>query len=254
MDPEGRPRFRLPDATRLAGGRVHVWWAFSDRPPVRSTDLARLLSGDEQARAAEFAFPRDRSRFTVGRGLLRIILGAYLGIDPSAVRLSYGASGKAALPTGRSARPLEFRVAYSEGLVVYAVGQGCRLGIDVERIRPLPEADAIAERFFSPAEAVALRALPPEQKRAAYFEIWTCREAYLKATGAGLTRPARNLPVLVAPRGLPTNVSLCGGRRSGAAWSVLAFGPITGYVAALAREGPRPDLEIRELVADGIRD
>src|SRR5206468_1464393 len=103
------------------------------------------------------SFDRDRSRFTVGRGLLRIILGAYLSIDPSAVRFSYGPRGKPALLTQLPAGRLEFSMSYSQGPVVYAVGQGYRLEIDVERIRSMPEAEAIADSFFSPAEASALR-------------------------------------------------------------------------------------------------
>jgi 4'-phosphopantetheinyl transferase len=148
--------------------------------------LARSLSADEQARAGRFRFPEDGARFTAARGILRDILARYSGEEPGRLAFGYGAGGKPFLISQGSALSLEFNVSHSRRIALYAVAHGRAVGVDVEVIRPEMDCERIAERFFTPREAAALRAMPPPVRVAAFFRCWTRKEAYLKATGEGL--------------------------------------------------------------------
>jgi 4'-phosphopantetheinyl transferase len=159
--------------------------------------LSEMLSPEERARADRFHFRRDRDRFVVRHGMLRSILGAYLHLDPRDLRFSLNQHGKPALTdTGGG---LSFSLSHSNALAVYAIGPGPRLGVDVELLRPMPAQRDVAECFFSSREVAALRSLPAPLQSVAFFTCWTRKEAYVKATGEGLTCPLDQFDVSLAP-------------------------------------------------------
>jgi 4'-phosphopantetheinyl transferase len=221
----------------LAADEVHVWQVSLDRPDSSVRRLARLLSPDEGARAKRFVIDRVRRRFVVCRGVLRLILGRYTGAAPGQLRFTYGAHGKPALAPGPGGEVC-FNVSHSDGLALYAVARGREIGVDVERLRPLPGAERIAERFFSIPEQAALQALPAERKLEAFYTCWTRKEAYIKARGDGLGHPLDQFAVSIAP-GEPARLSPAGDGdgREIARWSLEGLPPAPGYVAALAGRG-----------------
>ena len=174
----------------LRPDEVDVWRAaLDDQPDDVVQFLQGLLAADEAQRAAGFYFERDRRRFIVCRGILRILLGRYLGRAPQAIALSYGANGKPALaePAARCAEDtLHFNVAHSEGLALFAFTRAGEVGIDVEHMRDLPDWEQVAEAAFSPHELAQLRACPAARRRDEFFRAWTRQEAVLKALGTGL--------------------------------------------------------------------
>jgi 4'-phosphopantetheinyl transferase len=182
------------DAERLDGGEVRVWSAHLDRLPAAL--LARSLSADEQERARRFHFERDRRRFAAARGLLRHLLGGYLGLDPARLRLRYGPWGKPSLAEDEG---LRFNVSHSGGRALLAFAWRLDVGVDVERIRPVPEAEDLARRYFSPREGADLLRLAEGERQAAFFRCWTRKEAFVKATGDGLSRPLAAFDVTLAP-------------------------------------------------------
>lgn len=237
-DTEWRPPPKTT-SLHLPPDEVHIWRASLDQPPAQVDQLARTLSGDEQRRAARFHFSRDRRRFVVGRGMLRTILGGYLGLPPEAVRFDYGARGKPALAEGSSpARPaLRFNLAHSEELALYAFAWGREVGIDVERVRPLADADAIVSRFFSAREGASWHRLPEEERPAAFFRGWTRKEAYIKAVGDGLALPLDRFDVPLGPEEGQQELCIAGDPAEALRWALVAFTPAAGYPAALAVEG-----------------
>ncbi|MGH7993070.1 MAG: 4'-phosphopantetheinyl transferase family protein, partial [Limisphaerales bacterium] len=164
---------------------IHIFCAPLDLPSARLRQLAETLSADERIRAAHFQFDQDRNRFMAGRGLLREILGWLLRLPPAALIFSYGAHGKPQLAAAPADRWLHFNLAHSDSLAVYAVSCSFEVGVDVERIRHIPEAGQIAAQFFTRSEAAHWRALPPAQQSEFFSDCWTCKEAYLKAIGMG---------------------------------------------------------------------
>jgi 4'-phosphopantetheinyl transferase len=226
-----------PGVVALAGGEVHVWGAVLDQPPSQVLRLAHTLSADEHARADRYFFARDRQHYIVGRGLLRAILGRYLGSEPARLRFAYSSHGKPSLAEPSGGGILHFNVSHSKGLGLYAVARDRQIGVDLERVRPLPDAAQLAERFFSPREYAALRALPAHMRHEAFFNCWTRKEAYVKARGEGLSLPLDQFDVSLA-RGKPARL-LCNERepRDVIRWTLQELTPAPGYAAALAVQG-----------------
>jgi 4'-phosphopantetheinyl transferase len=175
----------------LSNGRIEVWHVKVAAPDILIHQLAPLLSSDENDRAARFQFARHRNAFVVVRGVLRGLLARYTGVSPADVIFEYGPNGKPSLPGSK----IEFNISHTQDIAVLAFTQGCALGIDVECIRPVEQMMQIAARFFSPAEAQELAALPEEQRERAFFLCWTRKEAYIKAVGNGLSMPLNEFQV-----------------------------------------------------------
>lgn len=174
----------------LASDEIDVWSAQLDgHSPEALQRLEALLSPDEADRATRFYFERDRRRFVVARGVLRLLLARYTGRAPEAIALRYGPNGKPALMTDGEAPAIHFNVTHSDGLGLYAFTRAGEVGIDLERIREMPDWESIAEISFSPQELAQLRTCPPERRRDEFFRAWTRQEAALKALGTGLGAP-----------------------------------------------------------------
>jgi 4'-phosphopantetheinyl transferase len=172
----------LPEIFHLFGGKVQVWHCNVNSPPAPVEVLEKLLAEDEKAKARRFHFPRDRDRYILGRGLLRILLGQSLHQEPESLQFVYSAKGKPFLKAGN----LQFNISHSGDAIIYGVSHDRAIGVDVEQIRPLPDALKLAQRFFCPAEWEQIRSLPSDLTSRAFFTAWTRKEAFLKATGDGL--------------------------------------------------------------------
>ena len=216
---------------------VHVWRTGLDQPAAAVALLAESLSGDERDRAARFHFERDRRRFTVARGELRALLGAYLAVPAATIAFDYGSHGKPRLAGALAAGDLRFNVSHSAGVALYAVARGREVGVDVEGHREDFATAEIAERFFSPAERAALAALPPERRCDAFFACWSRKEAYIKARGLGLSLPLDAFDVSLTP-GAPA--ALLATRDDPAErdrWTLRALDPGPGLAGAIAAAG-----------------
>lgn len=208
-------------------------------PSVDIEQALGVLSEDERRRAARYRFPAHRRRFLASRAGLRAILAMYLGRDPRAIELTAGAFGK---PRVADPPGIEFNLAHSGDVALVAVTRGRPVGVDVERMRRGIPYERLAERFFAPSEAAALRRLPPAVRSAGFFACWTRKEAWLKASGQGLERGLPSaLPrfsVSVEPDPVTVAVTLSGGPDEGRRWSLVDLQVGAGYVGAMAVRGP----------------
>jgi 4'-phosphopantetheinyl transferase len=219
---------------------VHVWWATLDQPAAYVDQLISTLSDDERARAARFPNERRLRSFVVARGMLREMVGQYVGTAPAAVQFAYGMHGKPRLVAPAGAETLEFNLAHTHGLVVYAFTRGRCVGVDVERMRTLANAEQLARRFFSRQEHAALTTLPAEERHAAFWACWTRKEAYIKARGNGLAMLRQFSVELASADGQHSLWAEDADR-----WSLYAFTPTADYVAALVAEAPVADVICR---------
>ena len=229
-----------PADLSLPGDEVHVWRSLLNLPTSQLLHLRQTLTADELGRVARFRFQEDRNRFIAARGLLRTILGRYLGLEPGVLRFSYGPFGRPTLaaPFGLSDhRGRDFNLSHSGDLVLFALAQGRKVGVDLERIDPSVEWEPMAERFFSPWENAALRAVPPDVRRQAFFTCWTRKEAYVKARGQGLSLPLDRFDVSVAPGERAMVWATRDDPGEAARWVLRDLATEPGYVAALAVEG-----------------
>lgn len=236
VDPVHSWRFPLPGLV-FSSDHVHVWRASLEQPAARVHQLVQTLSDDERIRAERFRFDRDWRRFIVGRGVLRTILGHYLGVEPGQLQFRYGSRGKPYLAGEFGNCALQFNLAHSHELALYAFTYGREIGIDLEYIRSMPDAEQIGARFFSMRENAALGVFPRSQKLEAFFNCWTRKEAYLKATGDGLARPLDQFDVSLSPGEPARLLHVEGDVQETARWSLQALAPACGYVATLAVEG-----------------
>lgn len=224
-----------PQSLSLSDHEVHIWRANLDLAADRIQPLGETLSADEWRRAERFHFERDRLRFIAGRSILRTILSRYLAGAPGKIEFCYGPRGKPALADTCGEASLCFNLSHSTDLALYAVTRDRRIGVDIERVRAI-EAEQLAQRFFSPREYAAINALPPQQQQTAFFQLWTCKEASLKATGEGIA----GLDQVEVTLGIEEPVQLIqlsGDALSPDNWSIQQLTPAQGYVASFAVEG-----------------
>ena len=225
-----------PPRPRLDGDEVHVWRAALARTPREVEALEGLLSEDELRRAGRFHFRRDRANFVVARGTLREILSLYAGPPPRLLRFDYNAFGKPELAGAHAATRVRFNLSHAGGLALYAVAEGREVGVDVEAVRESVSCEELAASFFSRREVAALLALPARDRRGAFFDCWTRKEAYIKARGEGLSLPLDSFDVSLTP-GEPAALLRTSDERDAAGWTLRELTPGDGYAAAVAVEG-----------------
>jgi 4'-phosphopantetheinyl transferase len=221
----------------LAADEVHVWRIALNRPIEDFEGLRNLLAPEEISRADRFRFEKDRRRFVIVRGLLRLILGRYLDHEPSQLRFDYSDYGKPALAAAQNASGLRFNLSHAHEMALVAVTRDRHVGIDLEHIRPIPEVEQLAERFFSPQENELVRALAGSEKLEAFYQTWTCKEAYIKARGEGLSFPLERFHVVSSPDEATPVLQVEGDPQEASRWSMRVLVPGPGYAAALAVEG-----------------
>jgi 4'-phosphopantetheinyl transferase len=219
---------------KLAPAEVHLWQAkLDDR---LADDLKRFLSADEISRADRFHFAKDRNHFIAARGLLRTLLSAYIGINSDELRFSYAEKGKPSLKeTQQSA--INFNLAHSHGMAIYAFAHDREVGVDLEYIREDLAGEKIAERFFSPREIEMLKSVPAELRKEAFFNCWTRKEAYIKARGEGLSMPLDEFDVSLGPGEPPALLLNHKEPAEVTRWTMRSIPVPSGYVAALVVEG-----------------
>jgi len=178
----------------LPMGEVHVWRGSLERSPHSVERMRGVLADDERSRADRFRFERDRSRYIVGRGLLRGLLARYTGIAPQELSFGYGEFDKPELEGGPW-----FNLSHSGSLALYAFSNVGEIGIDVEIDSADFAHERVAERFFSAAEVTVLRSLPAEMQARAFLTCWTRKEAFIKARGDGLSLALDSFDVTLGP-------------------------------------------------------
>jgi len=182
-----------PSVPPLLTSTIHVWTIpLCVAEDVFST-LRKVLSADEKDRASRFHFEKDARRFIVARGSVRSILGAYTESRAENLRFSYSPEGKPSLE--QPASDIRFNVSHSRDVALLAIARGRNLGVDVEWKNEEIEVEKLAERFFSTQEHRSLLCQAPGKKVAAFFRGWTCKEAFLKAQGMGLSRSLNSFDV-----------------------------------------------------------
>jgi 4'-phosphopantetheinyl transferase len=236
------------DLTELSLGETRVWLVELDAGlSPDHVDIAEpgpeleVLCDDERTRSARFVRARDRRRFACCRAALREILGGLLRKPPAELRFRVVEHGKPVLDfaamginEGDGLRAVRFNVSHSSDLALIGVCRGHEIGVDLEWIKRIAEAERIVASFFSPAERAEFSGIPEHAKALAFFRGWTRKEAVLKGLGTGLAGlsakhetgfgtselPARFVPADPAP-----------GVRE---WQLWEAAPRAGFVATVA--------------------
>jgi 4'-phosphopantetheinyl transferase len=222
---------QLPD---LAAGQVHVWKIWQEE--ARFADFTSLLSNEEMERASRLRTAALFHRFAANHGMLRILLGSYLGMDPRRLQFAANPYGKPSLR--EMGLHLRFNMTHSDDLTLIAVCLQSEVGIDVETVRPVEEWEEIAKSHFSDDEYRCLLAepmQPADLQRDAFFRCWTRKEAVIKAIGMGLSMPLSSFTVSTTQEAALLHCSW--NETAASQWTLEHLEPAPGFVGALAMEG-----------------
>ena len=219
------------DRRSLGPGEVQVWYTLLSDLHPHLASLSGCLSPSERLRAARFRQEKDGLDFTLSHGFLRTVLGGQLGASACAASWSVDPFGK---PHPAEAGPggdvLEFSLSRASGAAVCALSRQDPVGIDVERLEPRPDLQALAASVLTPREREAFASLPANQHERAFHLSWVCKEALLKLEGVGLG---------VHPRAIEVGPACWEARTFSLLWEgqgrfVRMFEFADHYVAALA--------------------
>ncbi len=233
-DHRAPPASTPPTGDDFPRENVDVW---SMTLPVPTQHLGRLeetLSSDENKRANHFLSADKRRDFIACRGALRVLLGRYLGTPPAQICFSTLAHGK---PRLAQRSDLNFNLSHTHGLMLTAVSSSLEVGIDVEKVRPVPAAKQMARRYFTAGERADMTNEP-----AAFLRLWTCRESVVKATGSGIATGWDSVRILQRSGDTADAIGL------GHYCRVRLFTPLPGYVAAIAAIAP--NFQVRQYQLD----
>jgi 4'-phosphopantetheinyl transferase len=218
---------------RLEEHQTHLWAFPLDLDGADIARLSELLSPEEQQRARRFRLDLNRDRFIAGRGQLRLLLSYYIKLAPAKLQFCYGSHGKPELTESMMCPRLQFNLAHSAELALLAVNRRFAAGVDLEELHPLEDAPALVARFFSPRENLAFQQLRESQKLTAFFNLWTRKEAWLKATGQGIGYSLNKVEVSFLPDEEPRLLATPEARPV-PDWQLTNLKPATGFIAALA--------------------
>lgn len=222
------------DDIQLDENSVHIWRANLDQADWVTNNYLRLLSHDERERAERFHFPVDRNRFITRRGILRRLLSRFVHCAPDQLMFEYSDYGKPRLVEQFNPGCVAFNLSHSNGKALFVVSQQEMLGIDIEFMRDDRDLLSIAAAAFSCHELEQLRALPENLQKEAFFSCWTRKEAFIKATGKGLSFPLKNFDVSLLPGDRFKILRVVGLPEEKFTWQLEDLPVEKGYKAALA--------------------
>jgi len=233
------------DRPSLSSGEIHVWTARVDNNDHATADLLRILGEEERTQAAQFSFERDRGRFIQSHGIVRQILATYSGVDAATLTFARNRHGKPYLVPRANGPNLQFSISHSGNCCMLAVRLDHSIGIDVEKVRDLPQAMNIAQSYFTPGETRVLAALQGVPQRDAFFALWTHKEATVKGLGISLAANLGRLEFQLDPVRSPRLIAWDGDQSLAQRWSIRRLDPSPGYVAAVASVHPIRSLTLR---------
>ncbi|WP_198538358.1 4'-phosphopantetheinyl transferase family protein [Marinicella sediminis] len=177
----------------IASNQIDLWYVQDEAivdAKVKS-DCHGLLSAAEKSQMSRFYFAKDRHQYMVTRSLLRVVLSKYhKDVEPREWQFETNAYGRPYIANETQAPRVHFNISHAKNLVMLAIAQHEYLGVDVEYLERKGNWLDIADTFFSPDEVEQLLALEDlEKKKQRYFDLWTLKEAYVKACGMGLSIP-----------------------------------------------------------------
>jgi len=229
---------KLPD--KLIKGSVSVWIADLSSWRGHISDLKTLLSPGEIKRLNRLKIEGKQVEFICSRGLLRMILSHYTGLEPKKIIIDTTPPGKPYL----QGSGLEFSVSHSRDIFGFGFSSGSPIGLDIQEMYEISNPERIIENFFHPAEIDHLKSIADENRyREHFFAIWTAKEAYLKAIGDGIRESFTLLSILPETGSLQTfNLHLPDRDQNKREWTITSFSITQGYRAALAHNGEMPDI------------
>ena len=235
------------ESMRLApkGEVVDIWIVDLSVAEQTLQRAQTVLSEDELQRSRRFRFPVDCRRFVMARANLRRILASYLHVAGQTLVFDYSEYGKPTLSRPQS--QMRFNVSRSGERALIACTQGREVGVDIEKERQDIEIDDLAKRFFTAPENAKLQAFPLPDRYQAFLRCWTCKEAFVKAVGRGLSLGLDKFDVSLGIGEPGSGGATSTEKFSVDGWSLspIVSNTLEGYISAAAVEGAGIELRVR---------
>lgn len=226
----------------LLNDQIHVWRANLDLTPQQIEKLEIILSEDEKLRANRFRFAKHRRRFIAARAILRELLAGYLQSSAEQISFTYNPQGKPELASSFNNSHLQFNISHSEDLALYSFNYQQKIGIDLEYLRENVDYASIAKRFFCETEFKLINSCIAEQQQQRFYQLWTAKEAYLKAIGKGLGGGLETSEIKLDSEDNIYLHSISNKPEIANDWSLYNFIPETNFVATIALSGKEKTL------------
>jgi len=222
--------------------KIELWWTRVSSAKNSLDRMIHVLDSGERTRADRFRVPDARDRFVAAHIMLRIVIGRAVGLPPQRLQIGTRARGKPSLRNMNGSPGQFFNLSHSGDVAVVAVATS-ELGVDVEAHRHVANAERLAKRFFSESEQRWLSRQSRDKYEAAFFSIWTCKEAYLKAIGVGIAMPLRAIEI--DPE-RPAIAAISNDPHTAAQWSMLRANLPLAAECAVAIRGQGWELDPRQ--------
>ena len=231
----------ITDLPELSSGKIHVWKASTNLNAINSEIYINALRAEEKSRAGFFKSPKAADAYIASQGALRMLLSAYLNIEPDKVNIGRQKKGK---PFSKDDPSLFFNISNSGGQIVLAFTRDGEMGIDIERIRELPDLDELIMKNFTTSEIEFISAKPNKRLKR-FFRFWTVKEAYLKAIGEGMRLKPENVEFfmnneyirLLSVKGVPEMMD----------WYFSEFEFLSDYVGTITYSNANTEIDYLEL-------
>ena len=219
---------------------VHLYFGEIARLAAQQTELTRVLSGEELARADRFKRDRDRRCYLISRAALRHLLAGYTGRAAAAINFLEGPQGKPSIERGPA-----FNLSHAGGYFLIGIADSGDLGVDIEAVKRIENLDQLAARCFSTAELAEYATYAGDSRSRAFFRAWTRKEAFIKALGGGLSIPLDSFSVTLAERDGNTLLAIDPQHRRPQTWTILPLALHEALEGAVAWNRPHFDFELQ---------
>ena len=219
---------------------LDVWQVSLDQPLYAVVKLRQTLSATERERCDALRCAADRDRRTVAYAALRQILAGAMHVPAASLQIVREPAGKPHLTDFNGGEELQFNLTHSADLCLIAVGYGAAIGIDVEAVIARDAVESLIAALASPEETAALQSAD-EDLLSTFYRLWTRKEAYVKASGAGLSVQLAEIAVGIGDHAAFVRLPV----DNPAAWSLIHLEPAPGYIGALAVRQPEAVASLR---------
>jgi 4'-phosphopantetheinyl transferase len=201
---------------KIISSEIHCWWCPLDEHPdslLQNRCLA-VLSLDEVKEYRSFHFQKDRDIYLISHGFLRSVLSLYLSCSPSAIQFTRDSFGKPHLRSG----DLQFNLSHCKGSALLGISSASQaIGVDTEHCKEIEDIPAIVSHYFSAPEIKQLLKAPQLEMQQQFYQLWTLKEAYIKAIGKGLSIPLNEFAFDIWKK--PLGFSVLNGETNADEWS-----------------------------------
>lgn len=225
-----------PNCSCLGPSGIHIWRGRYCFNLSQARIFESYLSEEEALRIGRLIRASDRERYVFAHGMLRSVIGYYIGCSPRDIVFKFNAFGKPSLSGSEEPGSIHFNMAHSGDVVLLALCRQSDIGIDVEKIRDIPKIYQMIDHNFSSEERGYLHNLPVNRLRESFFAQWVLKESFIKGLGVGLSYPLQDFTIKPEiNKGEVTNrYNVL--PKSGPYWQCQLFAPFPGYVGAVAAQ------------------